>query len=99
MGLSPLSLAFVALGASCMLISGFVLWQEIGEVNRKRPDDQQISYLGIYTEKMAKIRSEYRRLYPSGCVDHVRLAFQIAGFVFLLAAVITMRFFGNWPGR
>jgi len=99
MELNALSIAFLVLGASCTIIAGFLLWQEIGEVNRKLPDDEQISYLGIYAEKMARIKREYNRLYPNGRTDRGRVAFQITGFAFLFLAAIAAGFFRHWPVR
>ena len=80
----------LALGTSCCIVSGFFLWQEIGEVNRKLPDTEQISYLGMHPLKMAKVRREYRRLYPSGKIDLVRRVFQYAGFAFLVLLLIPL---------
>jgi hypothetical protein len=48
------------------LISNFVLFAIIGEVNRKLPDEQQISYLGWHLAKYMRTIGEYRRLYPGG---------------------------------
>ena len=38
----------------------------IGEINRKRPDDEQISYFGFTPSKWGLIFREYRRLYANG---------------------------------
>jgi hypothetical protein len=74
---------------SCFILSALLTNQEIGQVNRKLPDKQQVSYLGMYPTKMAKIKREYKRLYPAGRVEFWRFAFQIAGFVFIGLMVIT----------
>jgi hypothetical protein len=90
---NPVSIVLFALGASCMILSGCCLMQEIGEVNRKLPDDQQIPYWGMYSDKRAKIRGEYKRLYPHGRVHFARRAFEIAGILFFLLAILAVRFF------
>lgn len=65
-----------AIGVSCILLSGLFLYQEIGEVNRKLSEDQQISYYWMYSEKYSKIRDEYRRLYPGGQIHRLQFCFR-----------------------
>lgn len=51
----------------------------IGEINRKRQDDNLVSYWGFTPPKMTRIFSEYRRLYPDGRLNvYVWTAFAIA---------------------
>ena len=38
----------------------------IGEINRRRPDDHQVSYFGFALPKVLDINDEYHRLYPHG---------------------------------
>src|SRR5215469_17952559 len=80
----------LALAASCCALSGYFLWQEIGEVNRKLSDAEQISYWGMHLLKMARIRKEYRRLYPSGKIDLMSRIFQYATFAFLALSLIPL---------
>ena len=88
MPLNTASIVFVCLGASCGLISSFLLWQEIGEVNRKLPDDQQISYFWGSPEKIQRIKKEYKRLYPNGKIERLSAAFQIAAFAFMILGAV-----------
>ncbi len=81
---------FLSLAGTCFTISAFFLWQEIGEVNRKRSPEEQISYWGMYPGKMAKIRAEYERLYPSGKIDLLRRVFQAAGIAFMALLLIPL---------
>jgi hypothetical protein len=46
----------------------------------------------MYPQKMARIKREYKRLYPSGKVEYWRFGFQIAGFVFLALTAIAAGF-------
>ena len=78
---------------SCGLLSTFFLWQQIGEINRKLPESEQISYWGMHPIKMAKIKREYRRLYPSGRIDLLRRIFQYAAFGFMVLLLIPLGFF------
>jgi hypothetical protein len=87
------SIVLAALAVSCLVLSGFFLTQEIGEINRKLPEDQRISYWGIYAEKYARIKKEYRRLYPNGRIHIFAIIFQVAGFALLLLAAIAAGFF------
>jgi len=93
MELNLASAVFGALMTSCFIVSGFFLTQEIGEVNRKLPDDQQISYWGIQPTKYQRIKREYRRLYPGGRTHMLGNIFGAAGFVFLLLTAIAAGFF------
>ncbi len=45
----------LVLASSCAVLSSFLLWQEIGEINRKLPDSERISYWGMYPAKMARV--------------------------------------------
>lgn len=92
-GFSTTTWVFFSIAVSCAIFSSFLVYQEIGELNRKLPDDKQISYFGMYPGKMAMIKREYKRLYPVGRVDFWRVAFQIAAFVFLALVAITAGFF------
>jgi hypothetical protein len=74
--LSLSTVVLFSLACSCAILSSFLLWQEIGEINRKLPDAEQISYWGMHPAKMARVKREYRRLYPSGKIDLMRLILQ-----------------------
>ena len=75
------------------MLSAFFLWQEIGEVNRKLASEEQMSYWGMHPVKMARIKSEYRRLYPSGKIDFMRQIFQYAAIFFVILLLIPVGFF------
>jgi len=63
-----LVIGIIAFGvAMCGVISAnmFMLMM-IGEINRKREDGKQISYIGFTPGKTLEIFAEYRRLYPNG---------------------------------
>lgn len=49
-----------------ILISGFLMYAMIGEVNRKLPDGQRIGYLFGHYGKFRRVLREYGRLYPNG---------------------------------
>ena len=87
------ALLLILMGTSSILISSLVLSQEIGEVNRKLSNGDQISYWGMHAIKMAKIKREYKRLYPQGKLDVIRQVFQYAAFVFFALALIPLGFF------
>ena len=92
MWLNPTGLAFLALASSCAAIAGFLTYQQIGEVNRKLPDNEQISYLFMYPEKMRRLKADYKRLYPKGRVNFWRSLFQAAMFFFLALSAIASGF-------
>jgi hypothetical protein len=88
-----LSAALLSLGITCFVISAFFLWQEIGEINRSRSSEEQVSYWGMYPGKMTEIRREYKRLYPSGKIEFLRVAFGIAGLFFMVLLLVPLGFF------
>src|SRR5262245_20412244 len=61
-----LALVFFIASISFGLISNFVMFAIIGEVNRKLPDEHRISYLGWHIAKYQRTVREYRRFYPGG---------------------------------
>ncbi len=78
----------MGIAATCAIISGLFIFVEIGEINRKLPESQQISYFGMHPAKMSSIKEQYERLCPSGNAEMWRVIFQTAMFVFLGLAAI-----------
>ena len=87
MKLNFTSIVLASLGASCLVLSGYFFVQEIAEVNRKLPEDKQISYWWMYMDKYTRIRDEYKHLYPRGRIHMFYNVFQIVGFALLLLAL------------
>ena len=77
----------------CAVLSGIVTMQEIGEINRKLPDDQQISYWGMYSEKYSRVKQAYKQLYPKGRLHGLGVGLEIAAFVFFALALLAAGFF------
>jgi hypothetical protein len=92
MGLNLTGIVFLSLAVSCGIVSALLAYQQIGEVNRKLHDDEQIPYLFMYPGKMQRINAEYRRLYPDGRVDFWCKAFEVAMFVFLGLTAVALRY-------
>lgn len=72
-----------AAGGTLIVASGLILYAMIGRVNRKLPDDEQISYLFFYPAKGIKITREYRRLYPRSHLNTVRIILNALGFILM----------------
>ena len=81
----------------CAVLSGLLAFQEIGEVNRKLPADEQIGYYGFYPGKMQKVARAYKSLYPCGRVDTVRLLLGAGAILFTILALVASR--GGWRGH
>ncbi len=84
-------IAVILAGAvTLMICSGLVIFAMIGEVNRRLPEDQQVSYLWGYPGKLSGIRDQYRRFYPTGTLSRLLTVLQavtifvMAIFVFLI---------------
>jgi hypothetical protein len=66
----------------------------IGEVNRKKPEDQQISYFWFYPAKNVRIFKDYRSLYPEGAL-HVYMIISCAvAFSCMVGVAVCMRIIG-----
>jgi hypothetical protein len=98
LGLGLAGFIFFSLASMFGILSGSCLFQEIAQVNRKLPDDKQISYWGFYPGKMWTIKEKYDSFYPNGRLDFWRRAFQNAGFVFmgLVVLVVVPPFKNMW---
>lgn len=95
--MSTAAIVLVNVGVGCLVASGALMYQEIGEVNRKLPDNQQISYLLFYSEKVSRIKREHKRLYPQSSIDRFRVVFQIVGLALMLLAALASGVFKFWP--
>ena len=69
--LHPIVAVLLAVGVTLAVVSGLVISAMIGEVNRRLPDDQQVSYLWGYPGKLSGIREQYKRFYPKGKLSKV----------------------------
>jgi hypothetical protein len=86
LGLNLAGWALVSLAATCAVVSTLLTYQEIGEVNRKLPDREQIPYFFMDPGMRRRIRVQYTHLYPGGRIDFWRRAFQTAAFGFIALA-------------
>jgi hypothetical protein len=82
--LSVIGIVLFLMAQSCILLSGFVMFAMIGQINRKLPDNQQISYLNGNVIKTVQVFSEYRRLYPEGRLHTLTKSFFGLGIVLLI---------------
>jgi hypothetical protein len=89
-GLGVAGWILFSLGTTCAMLSNFILVQEIGEVNRKLPDDEQISYWFWWPGKAFHLFAEYKRLYPNGRLEFWRITLEIAAIIFAVALVLTI---------
>ena len=93
MHINATALILFSLAITSIIVSAFLLWKEIGELNRKLPDTEQIPYFWMYSEKRMRIKHEYKRLYPNGRVDFAVFAFESARFVLLSLSAVAAGFF------
>jgi hypothetical protein len=63
-GLNIAGMIFLCLATSCLILSSLMTYQEIGEVNRKLPDDQQIPYILMYPGKNGEDKGRVQTLIP-----------------------------------
>ena len=81
-----IALSLFVAAQTLILVSGFVLFAIIGEVNRRLSDQQQFSYLWGHFSKYVDIFREYRHLYPAGRLDLYCKVFLACGFILLLGS-------------
>lgn len=60
----------------------------VGEINRKKGDNEQIAYLGYGPTKMFRILAEYRMLYPLGRLHIYTRIFLLVMYVFFAVAAV-----------
>ena len=77
---------------TCLISAAFVTSATIGELNRKLPKSDQISYLWGYHAKYRRINEEYRRLYPDGRLLLYNRALTFSGLGLILVWVLGWRF-------
>jgi hypothetical protein len=54
---------FIALGTSCVITSNVLFYQIFSELNSKRPQAEQFSFIWV-NARMFEITGEHARLYP-----------------------------------
>ncbi len=59
----------VSVAASAAILGNIFGTIMVGELNRQRDDQDQMSYFGYYPQKVTRIFREYRKLYPDGRYD------------------------------
>ena len=98
MGWSLVILLGLVSAIGLILISNFVFYRILGEVNRSTPADQQtiLSRLGL--DFFGVLRS-HRKLFPQSAKRRQMWSFQIAGFALLLLTIFMGSEFLRTPGR
>jgi hypothetical protein len=77
-------------GISCIIKSNYIMFDMIGEINRKLPEAGQFSKALRYPGKDSKVQSEYRRLYPEGRLSSQYRAVLYSGVVLLFLFMIVV---------
>lgn len=75
-----------------VLVSAYLKAVMVAEVNRKLPADQQLYFIRYYGD-YAKLRRDYRRLYPSGQLLKLSRAALLAAMLFMVGAAWSFGFF------
>jgi len=96
MDFPPVVAVLVAGSATLMMASGLVISAMIGEVNRKLPEDQQVSYMWRYPGKFSDIRDHYKRFYPKGPLARV---LNVMGILIVIMMAAAAFLFGVLSGN
>ncbi|MGB6774342.1 MAG: hypothetical protein WBD25_15545 [Terriglobales bacterium] len=78
-----------------VFLGNLFFFMMIGEVNRKRPDGEQISYFGHHYFKTKRIFREYRYLYPEGNIHIYMVIFSAVAFSGMVGVAVCMRVIGG----
>ena len=83
----------------CLCLSAVILanlfhTMMIGEINRKREENDLISYFGSTPAKVLRIFGEYRRLYPDGKLHIYALASFALGMICLFVMAMCLHIIG-----
>jgi hypothetical protein len=90
------SLALLLAATSCFIASSLVMSAMMGEINRKLPKNQRISYLFGHFTKYQFIYRKYKELYPHG---RLLLYYWLCGFGGLLLLLLFAWQFGMFGGH
>jgi len=92
----PISvMVLFSVGGTLIITSGFILYAMIGKVNRKLPDNEQISYVFFYPTKALKITRKFRHLYPRSHLNTVRIVLNVLGFLLIAACAAQLNRLGR----
>jgi hypothetical protein len=87
-------LSSICVAATGLVAANILLTAMIGEINRKRSDENLVSYLGFTFPKVQRVVEEYRRSYPAGRLHiYTSIAFVLA-IAALVAAGMALRIIG-----
>lgn len=78
-----------------VFLANLFFFKMIGEVNRKRPNGEQISYFGHHYFKTKRIFGEYRTFYPEGNVHICMLISGAVAFSGMVGVAVCMRIIGG----
>jgi len=94
--LPPVVAVLVALAATLMIASSVVISAMIGEVNKKLPKDQQVSYLWRYPGKFSDINDQYKLFYPNGPLARI---LKVIGVLIVVMMAAAAYLFGALSGN
>jgi hypothetical protein len=77
---------------SCAIFSNILGVMIIAEINRKRPETNQVSYFGSTLPKTISIFKEYRASFPGGRLHIYFVGCCTAALVFLFAIAVLIGF-------
>lgn len=75
-----------ACAVACALVCALLTYSVTDRVNQRMPAKERLGLLWWDFTKHARLRREYRRLYPDGKLLRNRFMFSIAFFLFMLIA-------------
>ena len=89
-----IGIASLCAATTGLIVANMFLYMMVGEINRKRTEENLVSYFGFAFPKMQRIFSEYRVKYPDGRLHIYALIAFAAAMVGVLGVVRAFGFFG-----
>ncbi len=74
-----------------IFLANMFVFMMIGEINRKRPDGNLVSYFGFPPFKVLRIFREYRQTYPAGNTHIYLLVASALAIIGILGVGVCMR--------
>jgi len=77
-----------------LFLANMFLTMMIGEINRKRQDQNQVSYFGFTFPKLLRVLGEYRSSYPNGNMHFYALSAFTLAIIGLISVAVCLRIIG-----
>ena len=90
--------SLLCVATSGAILANLLVFMMIGEINRKKAEEDLISYFGVTQWKMTRIFRNYRALYPNGKL-HIYFGMAVGVMVICLVSLALIGMFPSHDAR